>query len=43
MQSPHAGERYQIQVYRIQDQFDGHQHYDHISAGQYADHTQDEE
>src|SRR5208282_2428893 len=41
--SPHARERYQVQVYRIQDQFDRHQHNHHVAACKHTDHTQHEE
>src|SRR5208282_4804669 len=37
--SPHARERYQVQVHRVQDQFDRHQHNHHVAARKHTDHT----
>src|SRR5882762_1551689 len=41
--SPHARECYQVQVYRVQNQLDRHQHNHHVAASEHTDHTQHEQ
>src|ERR1700687_4651652 len=41
--SPHARECHQVQVYRVQNQFDRHQHNHHVAASEHTDHTQHEQ
>src|SRR6266851_9039773 len=41
--SPHARERHQVQVYRVQNQLDRHQHNHNVAASEHTDHAQHEQ